>query len=144
MSISQPLLRAAALCNDGRIRDGQLIGDPTEGALLVLAAKGGFEPEALAERTPRIAEIPFDSAHKFMATFHHDGELVRLCVKGAPDVLLELSTWLRSARTGRRRSMRRRGHASRPKTRPWPGARCACLLSPSRTFPRSLSIPPAT
>jgi len=49
----------------------------------------------LAERTPRIAEIPFDSAHRFMATFHHDGEVVRLCVKGAPDVLLERSTrWL--------------------------------------------------
>ena len=91
----EPLLRAAALANDGRIRDDQLIGDPTEGALLALAAKGGFEPEALAERTPRIAEIPFDSAHRFMATFHHDGEFVRLCVKGAPDVLLELSTgWL--------------------------------------------------
>ena len=91
----EPLLRAAALANDGRIRDDQLIGDPTEGALLALAAKGGFEPEALAERTPRIAEIPFDSAQRFMATFHHDGEFVRLCVKGAPDVLLELSTgWL--------------------------------------------------
>jgi len=91
----EPLLRAAALANDGRIRDDQLIGDPTEGALLALAAKGGFEPEALARRTPRIAEIPFDSAHRFMATFHHDGEFVRLCVKGAPDMLLELSTgWL--------------------------------------------------
>jgi len=91
----EPLLRAAALANDGRIRGDQLIGDPTEGALLALAAKGGFEPEALAERTPRIAEIPFDSAQRFMATFHHDGEFVRLCVKGAPDMLLELSTgWL--------------------------------------------------
>jgi Ca2+-transporting ATPase len=90
-----PLLRAASLANDSRIRDGRLIGDPTEGALLALAAKGGFEPEALAERTPRIAEIPFDSANRFMATFHHDGEIVRLCVKGAPDALLQRSTgWL--------------------------------------------------
>ena len=90
-----PVLRAVALANDSRIRDGQLIGDPTEGALLALAAKGGFEPETLAARTPRIAEIPFDSAYKFMATFHHDGEIVRLCVKGAPDVLLERSSgWL--------------------------------------------------
>jgi P-type Ca2+ transporter type 2C len=91
----EALLRAAALANDSRIRDGQLIGDPTEGALLVLSAKGGLEPEALVQRTPRIAEIPFDSAHRFMATFHHDGDVVRLCVKGAPDVLLQRATgWL--------------------------------------------------
>jgi Ca2+-transporting ATPase len=83
-----PLLRAAALANDSRIRDGQLIGDPTEGALLALAAKGGFDAEALAQGQPRIAEIPFVSAHKFMASFHHDGERVRMLVKGAPDVLL--------------------------------------------------------
>ena len=83
-----PLLRAAALANDSRIRDSQLIGDPTEGALLALAAKGGFDAEALAQGQPRIAEIPFDSAHKFMASFHHDGERVRMFVKGAPDVLL--------------------------------------------------------
>ena len=83
-----PLLTPAALCADSRIRDGQLIGDPTEGALLALAAKGGVDPETAAEHNPRIAEIPFDSAHKFMATFHHDGERVRMFVKGAPDVLL--------------------------------------------------------
>lgn len=82
------LLHAAVLANDSRIRDGQLIGDPTEGALLALAAKGGVVAERLAQHLPRIAEIPFDSVHKFQATFHHDGETVRLCVKGAPDVLL--------------------------------------------------------
>ncbi len=84
----QPLFAPAALCGDSRIRDGQLIGDPTEGALLALAMKGGIVPESLAEHRPRIAEIPFDSAHKFMATFHHDGEWVRMLIKGAPDVLL--------------------------------------------------------
>jgi len=83
-----PLLAPAALCVDSRIRDGELIGDPTEGALLALAMKGGIAPDSLAERRPRIAEIPFDSAHKFMATFHHDGEWVRMLLKGAPDVLL--------------------------------------------------------
>jgi P-type Ca2+ transporter type 2C len=83
-----PLLTPAVLCSDSRLRDGQLIGDPTEGALLALAAKGGVDQETAAEHSPRIAEIPFDSAHKFMATFHHDGERVRMFVKGAPDVLL--------------------------------------------------------
>jgi Ca2+-transporting ATPase len=81
-------LAAAALCTDARLHEGQLIGDPTEGALLALAAKAGLDSETLAERTPRIAEIPFDSAHKFMATFHRDGDVVRLWLKGAPDVLL--------------------------------------------------------
>jgi len=83
-----PVLACAALCADARLRDGELIGDPTEGALLALAAKAGLDAETLAARTPRIAEIPFDSAHKFMATFHRDGDSVQLWLKGAPDVLL--------------------------------------------------------
>ena len=82
------LLTPAVLCSESRIRDGLLIGDPTEGALLVLAAKGGVGAESTREHSPRIAEIPFDSAHKFMASFHHDGTQVRMYVKGAPDVLL--------------------------------------------------------
>ncbi|MGM0594768.1 MAG: calcium-translocating P-type ATPase, PMCA-type [Pseudomonadota bacterium] len=87
-----PLLEAAALCNDSHLRAGKVIGDPTEGALLALAQKGGVAPESLRRRTPRIAEIPFDSSHKLMATFHHDGDRVRVTIKGAPDVLLERCT----------------------------------------------------
>ncbi len=83
-----PLLHPAALANDSRIRDGALIGDPTEGALLALAARGGIDVDALALHQPRIAEIPFDSTYKFQASFHHDGDRVRLHVKGAPDALL--------------------------------------------------------
>lgn len=91
----QPLLALAALCADSHIRDGELIGDPTEGALLVLAGKAGLEAVRLNEQFPRIAEIPFDSAYKFMATFHHDGAVVRMWLKGAPDVLLSrASKWL--------------------------------------------------
>ena len=89
------LLLPMALCTDSRVRDGQLIGDPTEGALWVLAQKGGINPEYEQEEQPRIAEIPFDSAHKFMATFHHAGEVVEMLIKGAPDVLLaRANTWL--------------------------------------------------
>jgi Ca2+-transporting ATPase len=87
-----PLLTPAVLCNESRIRDGELIGDPTEGALLALAAKGGVNADKLLDQIPRIGEIPFDSAHKFMATFHHDGETVRMVLKGAPDVLLARAT----------------------------------------------------
>jgi Ca2+-transporting ATPase len=88
----RPLLLPAALCADSRIRNGEVIGDPTEGALLALAAKCGVDAESLAEQCPRIAEIPFESAHKFMATFHHDGDVVRMWLKGAPDVLLARAT----------------------------------------------------
>jgi Ca2+-transporting ATPase len=88
----RPFLLPMTLCTDTRVRDGQLIGDPTEGALWVLAQKGGLDPEAEQEEQPRIAEIPFDSAHKFMATFHHAGATVEMFIKGAPDVLLAHST----------------------------------------------------
>ena len=88
----RPFLLPMMLCTDSRVRNGQLIGDPTEGALWVLAQKGGLDPEAEQEEQPRIAEIPFDSAHKFMATFHHAGATVEMFIKGAPDVLLARAT----------------------------------------------------
>lgn len=84
----RPYLLPMVLCTDSRVNHGQLIGDPTEGALWVLAQKGGLDPAAEQAHRPRIAEIPFDSAHKFMATFHYAGDVVEMFVKGAPDVLL--------------------------------------------------------
>ncbi|WP_407109748.1 cation-translocating P-type ATPase [Streptomyces sp. DSM 116494] len=85
-------LIAMALCSDAELRDGDVVGDPTEGALVVLAEKGGVDVCALRSERPRMREIPFDSDHKFMATFYHwtDDEgraVVRCFVKGAPDVL---------------------------------------------------------
>ena len=60
-----------ALCADARLdEDGELIGDPTEGALIVLAAKGGLDLDGPGRCIPRVAEVPFDSDYKFMATFH--------------------------------------------------------------------------
>src|SRR5512144_524398 len=85
------------LCADA-VRDGEdLIGDPTEGALIVLGAKGGLDVGETRAAYPRIAEVPFDSDYKFMATFHRmtssSGEpVVRCYVKGAPDVLISRSS----------------------------------------------------
>jgi Ca2+-transporting ATPase len=85
----QALLMPIALCNESQLRSGQVIGDPMEGALLAVAAKGGFDPLKLKQHYRRIAEIPFETEHKFQATFHLDGEQVRVMVKGAPEVLLD-------------------------------------------------------
>src|SRR6516162_7027714 len=81
------------LASDAVVRDGELIGDPTEGALVVLAAKGGIDAVSTRERYPRIAELPFDATYKLMATFHRmkdasGHEVIRCFVKGAPDQLL--------------------------------------------------------
>ncbi len=88
----KPLLVAVVACNDSHVNDGKVIGDPMEAALLVLAHKGGVLPDAVAVALPRLAEIPFDTAHKYMASFHRDGAQVQVFVKGAPDVLLGLCT----------------------------------------------------
>src|SRR3954447_26234418 len=88
------------LCADAVLDGESLIGDPTEGALIVLGAKGGLDIAETRAALPRIAEVPFDSDYKFMATFHEmngaDGKpIVRCYVKGAPDVLIARSTSLR-------------------------------------------------
>src|SRR5215218_776457 len=77
--------------------EGEMIGDPTEGALVVLAEKGGIDPAATREQYPRLAELPFDTAYKLMATFHRmqdesGREVIRCFVKGAPDQLLARAT----------------------------------------------------
>jgi P-type Ca2+ transporter type 2C len=89
----EPFLLPMILASDAVVSDGELIGDPTEGALVVLGEKGGLDAETTRHRYPRVAELPFDAAYKLMATFHRmrddDGrEVVRCFVKGAPDQLL--------------------------------------------------------
>ncbi len=66
----EPFMLPMALANDAVIRDGACIGDPTEGALVVLAAKGGLDVEDTRGTYPRVAEVPFDAEYKLMATFH--------------------------------------------------------------------------
>jgi P-type Ca2+ transporter type 2C len=72
--------------------DGAVVGDPTEAALVVLAAKLDVDAEETRRAYPRLAEVPFDSDYKFMATFHRvqdDGtERVVGLIKGAPDIVL--------------------------------------------------------
>jgi Ca2+-transporting ATPase len=86
---------ALGLCLDSDATvsdDGKVVGDPTEAALVVLAAKLGADAEETRRAYPRLAEVPFDSDYKFMATFHHatvdGGERVVQLVKGGPDVVL--------------------------------------------------------
>ena len=96
-----PYLLPMILCADAVLDGESLIGDPTEGALIVLGAKGGLDVDATRQDFPRLAEVPFDSEYKFMATFHemtgNDGRpVVRCYVKGAPDVLVSRSTSYRA------------------------------------------------
>src|SRR3954471_1341512 len=95
-----PYLLPMVLCADAVLDGENLIGDPTEGALIVLGAKGGLNITETRAALPRVAEVPFDSDYKFMATFHEmtadDGRpVVRCYVKGAPDVLISRATTLR-------------------------------------------------
>jgi len=89
-------LRISALCNDATLKlDGdkhQLLGDPTEGALLVAALKAGLNQEALQQEQPRLGELPFESEKRYMATLHHyqNGKAI-VYVKGAVDRVLAMS-----------------------------------------------------
>jgi len=119
------LLRAAAQCNDARLESSgevngvptwRMVGDPTEGALITMAIKGGVRQDLLAKILPRVAEVPFDSERKCMSTIHEikkekltqrmrdnlrevlkakgipmreDQTFYVAYIKGAPDVILE-------------------------------------------------------
>jgi len=76
--------------------DGAVVGDPTEAALIVLAAKLAVDADETRRAYPRLGEVPFDSDYKFMATFHRVNVEGRECVielvKGGPDVVLARCT----------------------------------------------------
>ncbi len=115
---ARPLLQAALLCNDARLEreptndasptdNWRIVGDPTEGALVVAAAKADLWKDRVEKVYPRLAEVPFDSERKRMSTIHRVPEDAGeealqpwienlgpyiVYVKGAPDIVLDLCT----------------------------------------------------
>ncbi len=90
------------IANDAELVDGRVVGDPTEGALLVLAYKAGLEIAGTREKLPRVATLPFDPTYKLMATFNTTRDaagrpVVRCFVKGAAPAVMGRATTARSA-----------------------------------------------
>lgn len=90
------LLRCGMLCNDATLHElggaWTVVGDPMEGALLALAGKAGLDPDHERGEWLRVDEIPFDAAHRFMATLHRNpAQESVVFVKGAPEQLLEMA-----------------------------------------------------
>ena len=108
---SSDSLEAAILpylvANDAKLVDGKVVGDPTEGALLVLAHKAGLDIDATHERFARLATLPFDPTYKLMARFNDAVDtagrpVVRIFVKGAaPAVLSRAASALSPTRPSR-------------------------------------------
>ena len=81
------------VASDAKLVNGTVVGDPTEGALLVLAHKAGLDIEASREEFPRLATLPFDPTYKLMATFNSTTDasgkrVVRCFVKGAAPAVM--------------------------------------------------------
>jgi Ca2+-transporting ATPase len=90
------------IANDANLVDGKVVGDPTEGALLVLAYKAGLDIDETRERLPRLATLPFDPTYKLMATFNSaldssGSPVVRCFVKGAAPAVMGRATGALSA-----------------------------------------------
>ncbi len=87
------ILGAATLCTNAQYDGKNIVGDTTEGALIVAAAKAGMTKESLEKKYPRVHEVPFTSERKRMTTVHKSSEeKLFTYVKGAPEVILERSS----------------------------------------------------
>ena len=113
-------------------------GDPTEGALVTLAGKGGIDAAQTRSGCPRIAEFPFSSERKRMTTVHAMDDGRRLAfMKGAAEVVLERCASVQDERAGqaaRRRCTRASARGERGHGRP---TRCGCWPSPARSCSRT-------
>jgi Ca2+-transporting ATPase len=101
------LLRASTLCSNAQYDGESILGDTTEGALIVAAAKAGMTRKDLEAEYPRVHEVPFTSERKRMTTIHKtsEGRLVAY-IKGAPEIILERSVYL--SRNGERKKLEER------------------------------------
>ena len=135
----EPFMFPLALASDAVVTTaGEMIGDPTEGALVVLAEKGGVDVGPTRERYPRVAELPFDTAYKLMATFHRmtdesGQEVIRCFVKGAPDQLLARASSHLDPSLSRPRSTTTSRSATSPRTSGSPSRACASWPPPAGT-----------
>ena len=91
-SIEQAIL-PLLLASDSKLVNGKVVGDPTEGAMLVLGAKAGLDIEGTRDQFPRLATLPFDPTYKLMATFNRakdasGREVIRCFVKGAAPAVM--------------------------------------------------------
>jgi magnesium-transporting ATPase (P-type) len=108
------LLRAVCLANEASLsqREGmarwEWSGDPTDVALLSLGLKAGCDPIALRETHETVASIPFEPERRYAASFHRDGGGTLVCVKGAPERVIDLCVSELEARTGATESLDRR------------------------------------
>jgi Ca2+-transporting ATPase len=84
------LLEIGALCNNATLRHEAVLGDPTEGALLVTAEKGELSLEELDAQYPRLSEVPFTSERKLMSTVHKSGGGYLVASKGAVEMVLDV------------------------------------------------------
>ena len=87
-SLSNRIGQGLALNNDVNESDQELVGDPTEVALVVAARQAGYYKEELLQHMPRLAELSFDTDRKLMTTLHREGDRVIAFVKGAPEQVL--------------------------------------------------------
>lgn len=89
------LLNVLVLCNDAVLDGTERLGDPTELALLDLAAENGIFRRELEKEFPRMEELAFESERKMMSTFHENRGRIWQCVKGAPDEILKKCSYVR-------------------------------------------------
>ena len=160
-SAAMETLRCGLLCNDSRLveyedDDWRIVGDPTEGALVVAAHKAGLHEEAARKAVPRLDSIPFESEHQYMATLHQwggaaDGAPSRIAyVKGSVERILERcadalgtlggSEPLDPARRSRTRRRPRIAGAPRARLRPQ-GAPRRCRGGRPCRHPRGPDVP---